>query len=269
MIDKSVCSKLPTSYRGRNLLDDATIAVIGYTNGGIHTILHTSDKRTFIRGISSKLHICGLDMIDKSAWSRLPSPYRGKNLLDDATIAVVGYTDGGIHTIHHTGDKRTFIRENQSKFHICGLDMIDKSAWSKLPSSYRGRNLLDDATIAVVRYTDDGIHTILHTNNKRSFIRESSSKFHICGLDTIYKSAWCRLPTSYQGKNLLDDATIAVVWYTDGGIHTILHTSDKTFIRGSSSKFHICGLDMIDKSACSKLPTSYRERNLLEDATIA
>ena len=89
-------------------------------------------------------------------------------------------------------------------------------------------------------------------------------------IDMIDKSIWSKLPTSYRGRNLLDDATIAVVWYTDGGIHTILHTSNKrTFIRGSSSKFHICGLDMIDKSVWSKLPTSYRERNLLEDATIA
>ena len=87
-------------------------------------------------------------MIDKSAWSRLASTYRGRNLLDDATIAVIGYTDGGIHTIHHTNDKRTFIRGSSSKFHLWGLDMIDKSVWSKLPTSYRGRNLLEDAMIA-------------------------------------------------------------------------------------------------------------------------
>ena len=170
MIDKSAWSKLPTSYRGRNLLDDATIAVVRYTDGGIHTILHISEKMAYIRGSWSKFHICGLDMTDKSAWSKLPSSYRGRNLLDNATIAVVGYIDGGIHTILHTSDKRTFIRGSSSKFHICGLDMIDKSVWSKLPSSYLGRNLQDNATIAVVGYTDSGIHTILHTSDNKTFI---------------------------------------------------------------------------------------------------
>ena len=126
----------PNIIPRKKLIRGCHDCITGYTDGGIHTILHTSDKRTFIRGISSKLHICGLDMIDKSAWSRLPSPYRGRNLLDDATIAVVGYTDGGIHTIHHTNDKRTFIQRSLSKFRICGLEMIDKSAWSKLPTSY-------------------------------------------------------------------------------------------------------------------------------------
>ena len=127
---------------------------------------------------------CGLNMIDKSAWSRLPTSCWGRNPLDDATIAVLGYTDGVIHTILHTSDKRTFIRGSSSKFHICGLDMIDKSAWSKLPKIYNGRNMLDGVVIAAVVYTD------VSTQYSIPAIREHCSKE--VGANSIYVSVFER-----------------------------------------------------------------------------
>ena len=58
VIDKSVWSSFPISYRGHNILDDAILAAAGSVDDSIHTLIHLSNRKTFIRGKSNLFHLC-------------------------------------------------------------------------------------------------------------------------------------------------------------------------------------------------------------------
>ena len=61
-----------------------------------------------------------------------------------------------------------------------GLDVISPSAWSALPDDYFGRDLQSEAELVAVGYVDLATHSVLHTVGGDTFLRGSSTDFHLC-----------------------------------------------------------------------------------------
>ena len=65
--------------------------------------------------------------------------------------------------------------------YLIGLDVIDKTAWSMLSMSYRGRDLSNEIRLTAVGNLDDDIpHSVIHTTDSRTYLRGNSSHLHLC-----------------------------------------------------------------------------------------
>ena len=58
IISSSKWSALPTTYFDRNLLSEAELVAVEDTDYGTHSLLHTVNRDTFLRGSSAMFHLC-------------------------------------------------------------------------------------------------------------------------------------------------------------------------------------------------------------------